>query len=236
MKPKLGQMTRPRPGWEIALSPIACVRLADREMRAARLDLAGVVAQFERIELKSQSKSPVSQGVARSGKTQWHPYCSQTLINATNVEPRISWLPPSCTNREHAPFPAYSIRGQANPIQHKPLRRRILADMSDPCYYGEFQYVLLSFGPSSVSVGILNRSKSADIIGKHGHYSVASRCRVRWWDAPEFSSDCPLQPRGLSPTPLELGAHLYLQALREIPPHPFLAVGGAFFPLVEWPP
>ncbi len=57
-------------------------RLADRETRAARFDLAGVVAQFQRIELKSQSKSPVSQGVARSGKTQWHPYCSQTLINA----------------------------------------------------------------------------------------------------------------------------------------------------------
>ena len=127
-------------------------RLADRETRAARLDLAGVVAQFQRIELKSQSKSPVSQGVARSGKTQWHPYCSQTLINATNVEPRISWLPPSCTNREHGPFPAYSMRGQANPIQHKPLRRRILADIYDPCYYGEFQYVLLSFGPSSVSL------------------------------------------------------------------------------------
>ncbi len=34
MKPKLGQITRPRPGWEIALSPIACVSLAIEEMRA----------------------------------------------------------------------------------------------------------------------------------------------------------------------------------------------------------
>ena len=144
MKPKLGQIIRQRPGWEIALSPIACVRLAIEEMRAARFGRTGAVDQFQRIELKSQSKSPVSQGVARSGKTQWHPYCSQTLINATNVEPRISWLPPSCTNREHAPFPAYSIRGQANPIQHKPLRRLILADIYDPCCYGGFQYVLLS--------------------------------------------------------------------------------------------
>jgi hypothetical protein len=86
-------------------------RLADRETRAARFDVAGVVAQFQRIELKSQSKSPVSQGVARSGKTQWHPYCSQTLINATNVEPRILWLRPYFTNRERALIPACLIRG-----------------------------------------------------------------------------------------------------------------------------
>jgi hypothetical protein len=35
MKPKLGQMIRQRPGWEIGLSPIACVSLAIEEMRAA---------------------------------------------------------------------------------------------------------------------------------------------------------------------------------------------------------
>jgi len=34
MKPKLGQMIRQRPGWEIALSPIPCVSLAIEEMRA----------------------------------------------------------------------------------------------------------------------------------------------------------------------------------------------------------
>jgi len=46
----------------------------------------------------------------------------------------------------------------------------------------------------------------------------------------------PLQPGGLSPPLLELGTHLYLQALREVPPRPFLAVDGSFFSLVEWPP
>jgi len=52
----------------------------------------------------------------------------------------------------------------------------------------------------------------------------------------EFSQNRPLQQGGLSPPPLELGAHLYLQALREVPPHPFRPVDGSFFPLIEWPP
>jgi hypothetical protein len=37
---------------------------------------SGVLDQIGEFELKSQSKSPVSQAVASSGTTAWHPYRS----------------------------------------------------------------------------------------------------------------------------------------------------------------
>jgi hypothetical protein len=38
-------------------------------------------------------------------------------------------------------------------------------------------------------------------------------------DAPEFSKDCSLQPADLSQAPMELGAHIFLPALRTFPPY-----------------
>lgn len=43
------------------------------------------------------------------------------------------------------------------------------------------------------------------------------------------SQDRPLQSGGLSPASLELGTYLYLKALREVPPHPFIVRGAARF-------
>ena len=74
------------------------------------------------IELEFQSKSPVSQGVARSGTAEWHPYRSSIRISATNAEPRTSWLLPSSTSRERAHIRGHFIPGQANLI----LRRQSL--------------------------------------------------------------------------------------------------------------
>jgi len=53
--------------------------------------------------------------------------------------------------------------------------------------------------------------------------------RVPWRNAPEFSKDCPLQSRRLSPPSLELGAHLYLQALRTVPLDSFVAQHPMWF-------
>jgi hypothetical protein len=40
------------------------------------------------------------------------------------------------------------------------------------------------------------------------------------------SRHCPLQSRGLSSAPMELGTHLRLQTLRETEPHPFIVVAA----------
>jgi hypothetical protein len=73
----------------------------------------------------------VSRAVARSGKTLWHPYCSRTLINATNAEPRISWLLPSSTSRGRARIPALSIRERPNPTRRRRSLRLSHGDISD---------------------------------------------------------------------------------------------------------
>jgi hypothetical protein len=75
LEPKLGQLADRGSEWNSTLSPFVCATFAARvkPIPFARL---GVVAQFEPIGLKSQSEGPVSQAVARSGTTEWHPYRS----------------------------------------------------------------------------------------------------------------------------------------------------------------
>ncbi len=78
----------------------------------------GELARIKPIELKSHSKSPVSQGVARSGTAEWHPYRSSIRINATNAETRTSWLLRLSITKEREHIPALFIREQPNPIPH----------------------------------------------------------------------------------------------------------------------
>uniref|UniRef100_E6PXJ9 Uncharacterized protein n=1 Tax=mine drainage metagenome TaxID=410659 RepID=E6PXJ9_9ZZZZ len=91
----------------------------------------------------------MSQAVAWSGTTLWHPYRSRTPINASSAEPRTSWLRQSSINREHTITPLGSIRGRLSPFPPKRLLRQILADMDGHFCFGEYQYALPSFGDSS---------------------------------------------------------------------------------------
>jgi hypothetical protein len=106
----------------------------------------GELARIKRIELKSHSRSPVSQGVARSGTAEWRPYRSSIHINATNAEPRTSWLLQSSTSRGPAHIRVRSIRVRASPIRPSPLHRRILADMDALFCFGGYRHALRSFG------------------------------------------------------------------------------------------
>jgi hypothetical protein len=108
------------------------------------------LARLGPIELKFSSENPVLQGVARSGTTEWHPYRSSVRINATNAEPRISWLRPSSINRAHIRTRPGSTRGRPNPILRRLPRRHILVGTGDHSCFGEYQYALPFFGASLV--------------------------------------------------------------------------------------
>ena len=88
----------------------------------------------------------MSQGVARSGTAEWHPYRSSIRINATNAEPRTSWLLQSSTSRGPAHIRARSIRVLASPIRPSPLHRQILAGTVALFCFGGYRYALRSFG------------------------------------------------------------------------------------------
>jgi len=103
------------------------------------------LAPIKPIELKSHSRRPVSQGVARSGTAEWHPYRNSIRINAPNAEPRTSWLLQSSTSRERAHILVRSIRVRASPIRPSPLRHQFLAVRSPSSALGDADvlYVLL---------------------------------------------------------------------------------------------
>jgi hypothetical protein len=92
----------------------------------------------------------VSQAVASSWTTAWHPYRSLIRINATNVEPRISWLRPSSINRARTRTPPGSIRGRPNRFPPKRLPLQFLEVMDVPFFFGKCQHALPFFGASSV--------------------------------------------------------------------------------------
>ena len=58
---------------------------------------------------------------------------------------------------------------------------------------------------------------------EHSRRSLASCRGERYRDALQLSANSPLQPNCSSPAPLELGAHLYLQSMRKVAIHPFIA-------------
>src|SRR5580658_1716453 len=92
----------------------------------------GELARIKPIELKCHSKSPVSQGVARSGTAEWHPYRSSIRINATNAETRMSWQLRLSTTKEREHILGLFIREQPNPIPHKRSLRLTHGDISAP--------------------------------------------------------------------------------------------------------
>jgi hypothetical protein len=104
------------------------------------------LAPIKPIELKSHSRRPVSQGVARSGTAEWHPYRNSIRINAPNAEPRTSWLLQSSTSRERAHILVRSIRVRASPIRPSPLRHQFLAGTVALFCFGGCRCALRSFG------------------------------------------------------------------------------------------
>ena len=75
-EPELGQMTRrDQDGKSLYLqSPEWVPRIERCAVTSFCLPVRWL--NLREIELKSQSRSPVSQAVARSGTTEWHPYRS----------------------------------------------------------------------------------------------------------------------------------------------------------------
>jgi hypothetical protein len=99
----------------------------------------GELARIKPIELKSHSKSPVSQGVARSGTAEWHPYRSSIRINATNAETRISWQLPLSTTKEREHILGLFIRELPNPILHLRSLRPSLGGTFGPSLFGDLR-------------------------------------------------------------------------------------------------
>ena len=103
---------------------------------------SGKLDRFGEVELKSQSKSPVSQAVASSGTTAWHPYRSRIRINATSAVPRTSWLRPSSINREHTLTPPGSIRGRLSPFLRRRLHHPVPGVISGLFWFGDPQLLI----------------------------------------------------------------------------------------------
>jgi hypothetical protein len=140
--------------WPDQDGPLAYLQSTEEVLRPEQSETgfppSEVLELFGEIELKSQSKSPVSQAVASSWTTAWHPYHSRTRINATSAGLRISWLRPSSINRARTRTRPGSIRGRPSPFPPKRQHRQILAGMDAPFCFGEYQYALPFFGASSV--------------------------------------------------------------------------------------
>jgi hypothetical protein len=161
------------------------------ESAADCLSTSRVLDQFAEIELKSQSKSRCRKVSPAQG--QRHGIC----IAAESVSMRPVW------NREHCGCARALPTGNTHLLHRVPFR-------DDPilfCSGGSASRsswvptTASALGNSDMLYPLLGlcrsyrHSQSLQVrcnVGKHGCYSLASWYRVHWWDAPEFSKDCPL--------------------------------------------
>ena len=128
------------------------------------------------------------------------------------------------SNRERAPILARSIRGRASPTLLKPLRRLTLADTGDLSCFGDCQSFFLSSGRFVGLRQILEHPNRGNIrLDCRCCFAASRRGLLLVGMLFKFRQHRPLQPRSLSTPPLELGAHLHLQALREASLDPFIS-------------
>ena len=231
-EPKLGQMTWRRPGWEIALSPIVCVRFRGSERSRPRLrsfwSVGSIWENRAKISIEETGVASCRQ-VRDNGMasvSQLNPYqcdqCGTTNIVAAPVLYQQGTRAYSGTFNSGT-SQSYSAQAAAPPRPRGYGR---------PFFFGDPLFFIFFCGPSSGFGSILEHPKTTRIRPDTVCRFLASWCGFSCRDGLQSSEDRPLQPRGLSSPPLELGAHLYLQALREASLDPFIVSAVRFTGLI----